>query len=91
MEATFEEFAFNLGSDTVKTDMALRHYGTLLGGHCSRHDWLDRVEAEIGLQGDGEIVIELLCQGWARCSKMIEESSWGKSFGKPLKGARASA
>ena len=30
LEATFEKLAFNLFRDTVKTDMALWDYGTLL-------------------------------------------------------------
>ena len=45
LKATFEEFAFNLGSDAVETDMALGHHGTLLGRHRSCHDKRSRMEA----------------------------------------------
>lgn len=38
LETSFKKLALNLCSDTVETDMAFGHHGTLLGGHCGRHD-----------------------------------------------------
>ena len=44
LETTFEEFAFNLGSNAIETDMAFGHHGTLLGRHRSCHDRLSKVD-----------------------------------------------
>ena len=46
LETTFEEFAFNLVGNAVKTDVALGHHGTLLGRHRSCHDGLNKVKPE---------------------------------------------
>ncbi len=45
LEAAFEEFAFNLGSNAIESDVALGHHRTLLGRHCSCHDELGRSKA----------------------------------------------
>lgn len=45
LETALEEFAFDLGSNAVETDMALGHHGTLLGRHRGCHDGLSKVEA----------------------------------------------
>ena len=45
LETAFEQFAFNLACDAIKTNMTLGHHRTLLGSHCSCHGQLSRAKA----------------------------------------------